>query len=318
METVDGVLDPIELDAGGPLYAGPRYESPFGLEEGLSERDRELCESFARDGFLIIDDLGLEDFDELAATLRSDLEPIHAQGFNRIQDAWTVSTAARQLATAPAVLDTLRVLYGREPIPFQTLHFRRGSQQGTHSDAVHFHSVPRHFMCGVWIALEAVGADNGPLHYYPGSHNRPILEYLDLGLDPSDPKCYARYERLMAKLADSAGLERRTIELEPGKAMIWAAGLWHGGDPINDPESTRRTQVTHYMFDGCVHYAPRLRDLRSGRMGYLHYRDIRTGEWRRPTFGSNKVRVGLNDTARFVGKELAYNVGLRRYMRCYS
>ena len=28
-------------------------------------------------------------------------------------------------------------------------------------------------MCGVWVALEDITEDNGPLHYYPGSHRLP-------------------------------------------------------------------------------------------------------------------------------------------------
>jgi len=28
-------------------------------------------------------------------------------------------------------------------------------------------------MCGVWLALEDIDADNGPLIYYPGSHRGP-------------------------------------------------------------------------------------------------------------------------------------------------
>jgi hypothetical protein len=318
METVDGVLPAVEVGAHGGLYAGPRYESPLGLDEGLTEADRELCEAFARDGYLVLDDIGLDDFDAIAAEIRRDLDPIHESGFNRVQDAWSISDAAKSVATAPRILETLRTLYGREPIPFQTLHFHRGSQQATHTDAMHFHSVPRHFMCGLWVALEPVGADNGPLHYYPGSHMHPAFEYVDLGLDPSEPGSMRRYELLMAELADASGLAKETIALEPGNAIIWAAGLWHGGEPIADPDSTRRTQVTHYLFDGCVHYAPRLRDLRRNKMGYLHYRDIRTGQWRRPSFEGELVRLTVSDRIRLTAKELAYRFGVKQYVRTYS
>jgi hypothetical protein len=36
-----------------------------------------------------------------------------------------------------------------------------------HADAVHFHAEPALFMCGVWIALEDIRPDAGPLAYVP-------------------------------------------------------------------------------------------------------------------------------------------------------
>ena len=33
--------------------------------------------------------------------------------------------------------------------------------------------MPEGFMCGVWVALEDMDMDNGPLVYYPGSHQLP-------------------------------------------------------------------------------------------------------------------------------------------------
>ena len=61
--------------------------------------------------------------------------------------------------------------YGREPLPFQTLNFRVGTQQEPHSDAFHFNSDPPGFMCGVWVALEDIDEASGPLVYFPGSQS---------------------------------------------------------------------------------------------------------------------------------------------------
>ena len=33
--------------------------------------------------------------------------------------------------------------------------------------------MPEGFMCGVWVALEDMDMENGPLVYYPGSHKLP-------------------------------------------------------------------------------------------------------------------------------------------------
>ena len=137
-----------------------------------------MVRTFAERGYIVIDDLGV-DFDSVGERAIADLAPVHQDGdeiFNRIQDAWTESEAVRSLAVAPKVLSLLETLYGKRPIPFQTLNFLRGSQQQTHSDSFHFHSFPKHYMCGVWVALEDLTEDNGPLHYYPGSHLLPDYE----------------------------------------------------------------------------------------------------------------------------------------------
>jgi hypothetical protein len=38
-------------------------------------------------------------------------------------------------------------------------------------------------MCGVWIALEYISGDQGPLFYYPGSQNLPELDSSTLGFE---------------------------------------------------------------------------------------------------------------------------------------
>ena len=76
----------------------------------------------------------------------------------------------------------LRILYGREPIPFQTLNFLPGTEQSLHSDAMHFSSLPARFMCGVWVALEDATLENGPLRYVPGSRRFSEVQLDGLGL----------------------------------------------------------------------------------------------------------------------------------------
>ena len=80
----------------------------------------------------------------------------------RFQDAWLHQGIApvRHLACHPEILAALQVLYGRVPFPFQTLNFPNGTAQHFHSDAVHFHSLPHGFMCGVWVALEDISAES--------------------------------------------------------------------------------------------------------------------------------------------------------------
>jgi hypothetical protein len=178
------------------------------------------------------------------------------------------------------VLSVLRTLYRREPIPMQTLNFGRGTEQRAHSDAMHFDSVPHGFMCGVWVALEDVDEDNGPLEYYPGSHRLPRLDHLSLGITGSQQRAYEHYgayEEVVQTLVRELKLERRVLRIPRGQAIVWAANLLHGGSPIKDPARSRHSQVTHYYFEGCLYYQPQRSDPFLGRIQWLDKRDIRTG-----------------------------------------
>lgn len=122
-------------------------------------------------------------------------------------------------------------------------------------------------MCGVWIALEPVNEENGGLHYYPGSHRLPVLECHDAGISGFDGGgSYTKYEDAIENLIAVAGLSKRVVSLEPGDALIWAANLLHGGNPILREGATRFSQVTHYYFEGCRFYTPLHSDIASGEI----------------------------------------------------
>lgn len=262
----------------------PWTDSPFFTQalaaSALDAPTRALVEAFARDGYVVID-LDLPGFEATADAIIGDLAGRYA-GERRLQDAWQVNDQVKALACEPRVLELLRTLFQREPIPFQTLNFPVGTQQKTHSDTIHFHSVPERFMCGVWVALEDIDADNGPLHYYPGSHKLPVLDYHTMGLSGVTPAAsaenYRRYEDFVAAMLEALGLERREVAMRKGQALIWAANLYHGGSPIRDARRSRHSQVTHYYFTDCMYYTPMYSDPFLGRVYTREITDIRTGE----------------------------------------
>ena len=279
----------------------PWLESPFTpqlLENAdLNEEQRSLCERYAEDGYVIID-LGLDDefCEELIRCLDERYHENGAPTFSsshRIENAWTIDEPkVRQgvlgLANSNQVLDTLRLLYQREPMPFQTLNFPKGTQQRTHSDTIHFHSKPARFMCGVWVALEDVHPDAGPLHYYKGSHRLPVYDLFDLGLSAYGNKdasgnaygtagpAYKHYEDFLEQLVKSTNLPREKAFLKRGQAIIWSANLLHGGEPINNPELSRHSQVTHYYFDNASYYAPLMSDPFLGQIFSSSVLNLRT------------------------------------------
>lgn len=178
----------------------------------------------------------------------------------RCADAWKQEENIRAIAANKSVLDLLSAIYGRPAFPFQTLNFLAGSEQGPHVDIVHFSSLPHHFMCGVWLALEDIDVDAGPLLYYPGSHKWPVLtpESMKAPLAPQDDPYHNYWKLEEAWEAERSRRKARPAYYLPraGQALIWDANLMHGGTPHRDRAKTRLSQVTHYFFEGTDYYTP--------------------------------------------------------------
>jgi phytanoyl-CoA dioxygenase PhyH len=242
------------------------------VETGLVTTEQR--EAFDRDGYLVIDpgvpeellDAIAEEMDGLYS-----LEPTLIEGafyeWSRILDGWRRHGPVKALAVWPQVLAVLEDLYGRKPLPFQTLNFRMGTEQRAHSDTIHFDCKPPGYMCGVWTALEDIDEDNGPLVYYPGSHKLPQYTMQDAGLEPGEPQIPA-YEQFVQDVIDREGLQPAYGTIRKGQSLIWAANLLHGGAPQKDKSRTRQSQVSHYYFESCKYWTPLL----SGETN-VHWRD---------------------------------------------
>jgi hypothetical protein len=256
-----------------PWPEAPPIEDELALQRHLEgicadEETRAFCRDLAQDGLARID-LG-EEGRALCDAVVAETDPrFDERGAKRLQDAWLRSSSVRRLATFAKVERLLRAAYGRPPFAFQTLNFRVGSQQHVHSDAIHFHSAPERFMCGVWTALEDISEESGPLVYYAGSHKLPILTMRGAGVNhkgPSVEEYGALWVPALQARLDGAGLQRRTATPRKGEALVWAANLAHGGAPISDPASTRRSLVTHFFFKDCLYYTPMVSDVEEGRL----------------------------------------------------
>ena len=266
----------------------PWIDSPFfraSLDTaGLDDETRKLVRHYAEYGYVIVDPEIADETIEAANTGLRDrfvetYEPYYADS-TRIQDAWYFNEHVKQIAVAPRILELLRILYRREPIPFQTLNFRVGSQQRTHSDIIHFDSIPYGYMAGVWTAMEDVDLSNGPLHYYVASHRLPRFDMHDIGITTEGTVGYEKYhhyEDFVEELMRAQSLDRIELKMQRGQSLIWSANLFHGGSPIADTDRTRRSQVTHYYFEGCIYYTPLFSDLGLGRIVTRQIQDIRTG-----------------------------------------
>lgn len=277
-------------EPAAPLFEAAQDERWLA---GLAEDERRFAATMARDGAARID-LGAAG-EALCDRVVADSEPLFKPGVSRVQDVWLRSDAARRLATLPAILRLLAAAYGRRPFAFQTLSFRRGTQQALHSDTIHFNTDPAGFMAGVWIALEDILPEAGPLVYKPGSHRLPVVDMAGVGVNgaPGLADYERHYEPRFGQMLEASGLPTEAVVLKKGEAFAWAANLAHGGAPIADPQATRRSLVVHYYFEGAVYYTPRLSDERAGQRYLRLPADVATGGWVWPRRAGRPAPVPL-------------------------
>jgi hypothetical protein len=276
-----------------PLPGVPHIESPF-FYELFADADPltlSVAAQMHTQGFAVID-FPEPDFAALAENIKADLTPRYCPddwqryqagaGISlRLQDAWQFNPAVKQIACNRTILDLLMRLYGVRACPFQTLNFPVGTEQHFHTDSIHFSSAPERFMCGVWVALEDVTPENGPLLYYPGSHRWPIYTNEHIGRCVSTMEqapTQALYEGMWQALVQTHRALPQRFLAKKGQALIWAANLMHGGSPQINRQATRWSQVTHYFFENCAYYTPMLSDPFYGKIDFRELTNIETGQ----------------------------------------
>jgi len=263
---------------GLPVIESPLFPALAG-QLGLSEEEARIGRDLFEQGYAAFD-FPDADLDQRIARIKHDLAPLYGIDFadpesdktcgeRRVQDAWKTQADVRAIAANQAVIDLLSKLYGRQAFPFQTLNFPVGTEQDAHTDIVHFSSLPEKFMCGVWLAMEDVHADAGPLFYYPGSHRWPVMNNAMVGRSGYQTKLASAqlpFTEAWNAICAAQNAQPATFLARKGQALIWLANLLHGGSAQHDPRLTRWSQVTHYYFEDCIYYTPAFSDEALGRL----------------------------------------------------
>ena len=290
-----------ETGVNNPLPGLPLIESPlfFTMADamGLSEEERRIARDLFDQGYAVFD-FPDPDLDARIEGIKQRLGPCYGVdltdpeadktiGERRIQDAWQTDLDVQAIAANEAVLALLSKLYGRQAFPFQTLNFPVGTQQEAHSDMVHFSSLPEKFMCGVWLAMEDIHPDSGPLFYYPGSHHWPVMSNALVGrrgYGTSLGSAQEPFADAWRALCSAYSVQPETFLARKGQALIWCANLLHGGSAQTDPRLTRWSQVTHYYFEDCIYFTPAFSDEALGRLQMRRITSIANGELQRNTY----------------------------------
>lgn len=177
---------------------------------------------------------------------------------NKIMYGYKHSPVIKNMMQDPGLKKLLSFILDKEVIPFQTLNFIKGSGQRAHSDSIHMTTYPLGYLIAVWIALEDIDINSGPLFYYRGSQKLPYLLNEDfenystkLKLGNKD---YTDYEDMTREILAQNQFEREVFLPKKGDVLIWHANLIHGGMPVINHELTRKSMVVHYYAKDVIKY----------------------------------------------------------------
>ena len=169
---------------------------------------------------------------------------------NKFMFAFRHSDRIRKAGEGP-LRAIVAALLGHETTLFQSINFLTGSEQRTHSDSIHMSTFPLGGLAGTWVALEDITPDNGPLHYYPGSHKLPYYLNADYANEGTTwligNKEYTEYEATIAKKIAAADISKQIFLAQKGDVFIWHANLMHGGESHRNKAQTRKSMVFHYF-----------------------------------------------------------------------
>lgn len=162
-----------------------------------------------------------------------------------------VDAMTRLLTDNPAIAVCDRFL-GEATTLYTSLYYERGSEQPLHRDSPVFATAPHGRYMGVWVALDDVADDNGPLMVVPRSHDLPALDlqairrevFGDGAIDPMSPAGWSAYQAAVAAQCEAAGLSPQPVHVRAGDVIIWHPQLFHGGAP-HPSVRTRRSVVMH-------------------------------------------------------------------------
>jgi ectoine hydroxylase-related dioxygenase (phytanoyl-CoA dioxygenase family) len=160
--------------------------------------------------------------------------------------------AMTQLLVRNAAIDVCDRFCGEPTSLYTSLYYERGSEQPLHRDTPVFCTTPAERYLGVWVALDEVGDDNGPLRVVPRSHALPPIDvarmrhevFGDDAIAPDSPAGWNAYQGEVQRQCDEAGLSFTPVHVRPGDVIIWHPQLFHGGAP-HLSSRTRRSVVMH-------------------------------------------------------------------------
>lgn len=166
----------------------------------------------------------------------------------RVLDLHNTSEAGKAIMLFSPIINFVKTILEDTPVGMQSLFFEYGSEQALHQDFVYVTSNILSHLIGVWIALEDVGPEQGPLLYVPRSHH---IQKFDLGggkliFDETNRQASPKWYRHLNSEIERLSLIETPFIAKKGDVVFWHSALIHGGSPILCKERTRKSFVIHY------------------------------------------------------------------------
>lgn len=229
----------------------------------LSPKIQSAISNFDEQGFVKLDGfLSAEQVASINQAIENGLanQQLHFNYTQRkIFNAHLSQPTIANFAQDEQLLAILKALIGQNARHFQTINFKKGSEQMAHSDSIHMTTLPLGNLLGVWVALENIHEANGPLTYYAGSHKLRYILNDDYNNSSNffllDGNANEKYERHVQAEIEANQLVEEHLYAQAGDVFIWHANLMHGGAPIKDESLTRKSMVLHYFGENalCFH-----------------------------------------------------------------
>jgi phytanoyl-CoA hydroxylase len=242
----------------------PNYVKPLTsctLFNRLDAESKKSLEKFNEQGFATIknylsaDQVGAINT-EVARLI--DSRKVEFSYGNKIMFAIHSSQLLAAIGNDKQLIEVLSALLEGDAVLFQSINFLKGSEQHTHSDSIHMTTYPLGGLLGVWIALEDITEDNGPLHYYPGSHKLPYYLNADYNNEGNffliGARSYTEYENMINDKIEEFNINKVVFKALKGDVLIWHANLFHGGEPHLDKNKSRKSMVLHYFKKDAICY----------------------------------------------------------------
>lgn len=231
------------------------------ISSKLKSQDIESLNDFDSTGYAILEGfLSDSEIDEINSEISSMISDgrLKLENVNKYMFAINKSKKIRGQWDSEEFLELVSQLMKGNSTLFQSINFQHGSEQDSHSDSIHMTTFPLGGLLGVWIALEDIEDDNGPLHYYPGSHKLPYYLNKDYGNEGSrfllGGKGYGAYEKMIQEKLEGTDFQKKIFKAKKGDVLFWHANLIHGGEPHSNKSKTRKSMVLHYYDENCICY----------------------------------------------------------------
>lgn len=161
------------------------------------------------------------------------------EGVRKFHDFVGIEPFLTEMARShPRISGVLAGLIGEAPILSQDMALvnppRIGTGKPWHQDDAYFKIAPLDAVCGVWIALDEAGVENGCMHFRPGAHREGALRHFH----GSDCEIVAHHAEILES-------EAVPVPLPAGGAVFFSGTAPHMTRP-NASDLRRRALQFHY------------------------------------------------------------------------